>query len=410
MRIPRATDHFPADAFGDARRPGKPIELLLPDGEVVRTDLIAGDGRFRWRGWARPFLAARLAVGDRLRFEPVDLRRWRVIFVRAADLPESPAPPESPSPGNPGASTMPAKTRSSDAAPRLADFASDADVARLIRVAREEDLGPRLDDITSRLFVPADRATVAVMRSRQKGRLSGAALLPAIAKLYDPAIALDLRGVDGQALEPGSIVAEFRGPLRSILAMERVALNFVTHLSGIASLTRQFVDVVGDAKAGVYDTRKTIPGLRGLAKYAVVCGGGHSHRMGLHDAVLVKDNHLAHLALADLPAALGAGIAQARRESPKPAFVEIEVDTLAQLEKVLPLGPDLVLLDNMTLEQLRSAVALRDRVAPKVELEASGGVRLETIRAIALTGVDRIAIGALTHSAPSLDLGLDIDA
>jgi len=142
----------------------------------------------------------------------------------------------------------------------------------------------------------------------------------------------------------------------------------------------------------------------------VACGGGRNHRIGLYDAVLVKDNHIAHLSLAALPAALGQVIREARRRTPQPAFVQIEVDTLAQLEQVLPLGPDMVLLDNMPPDKLRQAVALRDRLAPKVELEASGGVTLDTVRAIAETGVDRISVGALTHSSPALDLGLDIEA
>lgn len=395
LRVPRARHAFPADAYGQPKSPGQTIELLMPDGETIYTDLIAGDGRFRWRGWARYIRAHALQVCDQVRFEPLDSRRWRVTFIRNTRMSES----------DPDMTSRP-----TNSAPRLADYVSPAEVDRLIRIAREEDLGPRLDDITSRLFVPAALMTRAVMRSRKPGRLSGAALVPAIAKLYDPAIVATVKGVDGQALEAGSIVAEFRGPLRSILAMERVALNFVTHLSGIATLAERYVAATAGTKAGIYDTRKTIPGLRGLAKYAVVCGGGHSHRMGLHDAVLVKDNHVAHVPLEGLSAALASGIAQARAEKPRPAFIEIEVDTLAQLEKVLPLGPDLVLLDNMDLAQLRTAVALRDRVAPKVELEASGGVNLETVRAIAQTGVDRIAIGALTHSAPSLDLGLDIDA
>ncbi len=174
-------------------------------------------------------------------------------------------------------------------------------------------------------------------------------------------------------------------------------------------MTAEFVAAVAGTKAGIYDTRKTLPGLRALEKYAAVCGGGHSHRMGLHDAVLVKDNHLAHLALAEWPAALSAAIAQARQESPPPRFIEIEVDTLDQLARVLPLAPDIVLLDNMTLDQLRQGVALRDQMSPDVKLEASGRVRIENVRQIAETGVDRIAIGFLTHSAPALDLGLDIE-
>jgi nicotinate-nucleotide pyrophosphorylase (carboxylating) len=191
--------------------------------------------------------------------------------------------------------------------------------------------------------------------------------------------------------------------------MERVALNFCTHLSGIATLTSAFVDAVRGTKAGIYDTRKTIPGLRGLAKYAVACGGGRNHRIGLYDAVLVKDNHIAHVPTAQLAAAMSAGIAKARAMQPRPVFVEIEVDNLAQLEEVLRCDVDIILLDNMTPSQMQQAVSLRNRIAPRIELEASGGITLANVRAAAETGVDRIAIGALTHSAVALDLGLDID-
>ena len=208
----------------------------------------------------------------------------------------------------------------------------------------------------------------------------------------------------------GDVVGTLSGSLRGILAVERVLLNLLTHLSGIATLTAAYVAQVAGTSADIYDTRKTIPGLRDLAKYAVACGGGCNHRMGLHDAVLVKDNHIAHIAPAELPGALARMVVAARAAKPRPTFVEIEVDTLDQLRAVLPTGPDIVLLDNMAPDQLRDAVALRNAAAPGVLLEASGGVTLETVGAIARTGVDRIAVGALTHSAPALDLGLDIDA
>ena len=288
------------------------------------------------------------------------------------------------------------------------------EAAALIARARREDLGPDNLDITAAVFLPRDRDTVAVMHARKPGRLAGAALLPAIARTYDPAIQMEPAATDGDALNAGQPVATFRGPLRSVLAMERIALNFCTHLSGIASLTAQYVAAVAGTKAKIYDTRKTIPGLRGLAKYAVACGGGHNHRIGLYDAVLVKDNHIAHIPPAQLATALKDAIGRARAWQPtsqRPSFVEVEVDTLAQLEIVLACDVDIVLLDNMTPAQMREAVALRDRVAPggRIELEASGGVNLLSVRAIAETGVERIAVGALTHSAASLDLGLDID-
>ncbi len=296
----------------------------------------------------------------------------------------------------------------------LDDFIQGDELAALVARARAEDLGPNNLDITCAVFLPRDRPTVAVMHARKPGRLAGAALLPMIARTYDPAIQVELNAHDGDALSARQTVATFRGPLHSVLAMERVALNFCTHLSGIASLTAQYVDAVAGTKAKIYDTRKTIPGLRGLAKYAVACGGGCNHRIGLYDAVLVKDNHIAHVPPAQLAAALTDAIRKARAWMPatqRPSFVEVEVDTLAQLEIVLRCDVDVALLDNMTPAQMHEAVALRNRIAPggRIELEASGGVNLSTVRAIAATGVERIAIGALTHSAPALDLGLDID-
>ncbi len=294
-------------------------------------------------------------------------------------------------------------------APDLNAFVDPNLVRDLIAWAMREDMGPDRLDITSELLVPADARATARMRARRGGRLAGAALLGQIAAAYDPAITVQTLKTDGANLERGDVVTTFTGPLRSILAMERVALNFVTHLSGIATLTARYVAAVEGTAAGIYDTRKTIPGFRGLAKYAVVCGGGHSHRMGLYDAVLVKDNHIADIPLEQLADVVTRLIEDARRRNPAPNFIEIEVDRLDQLERVLPCSPDIVLLDNMDVPQLREAVAMRNRLAPKVKLESSGGVTLETVRAIAETGVDRIAIGALTHSAPALDLGLDIE-
>jgi nicotinate-nucleotide pyrophosphorylase (carboxylating) len=300
--------------------------------------------------------------------------------------------------------------------PSLSDFISPAKLKAIILAAREEDLGPDHDDITSRLFVPASTRKERdrfVLSSRSPGRLCGAALLPTIAACYDRRIKVQVLRRDGALLKPGTIVARFTGPTRSILTMERVALNFATHLSGIATLTARYVAAVSGthARPRICDTRKTIPGLRALEKYAVVCGGGLSHRMGLYDAVLVKDNHIAHIKPAQLGAVLAKAIAKARALGRPPAFIEVEVDTLAQLEAILgcvPRGrPDMVLLDNMPPAMLKKAVALRNRQAPGVLLEASGGVNLSTVAAIAATGVDRISVGALTHSAPALDLGLD---
>jgi nicotinate-nucleotide pyrophosphorylase (carboxylating) len=212
---------------------------------------------------------------------------------------------------------------------------------------------------------------------------------------------------DGSSLDVGTVVAELTGPVRSLLAIERVALNFLTHLCGIATLTARYVAAVAGTDATICDTRKTLPGLRALGKYAVACGGGVNHRLGLHDAMLIKDNHLAHLPADQWQAVLSDAIERARADRPGLAFVEIEVDRIDQLRPALACNPDFVLLDNMSVPQLRQAVSIRDAEAPGVQLEASGGVTLETVRPIAEAGVDRISVGALTHSAPALDLAVD---
>ncbi|MCC7204918.1 MAG: carboxylating nicotinate-nucleotide diphosphorylase [Phycisphaeraceae bacterium] len=297
--------------------------------------------------------------------------------------------------------------------PDLWSYITRDDLASLLRQARQEDLGPAGIDVTSELVVDAHQRATAVFQARQGGVLAGAAIVPEIVERYDKAVTLTTHREDGQVLASANRIATLDGPLRSILAIERVALNFMTHLSGIATLTNRFVTLIAGTKARIIDTRKTLPGLRALQKYAVVCGGGANHRMGLYDAVLVKDNHIAHLSTRGIEDAARQLAAMAAKRSPRPRFVEIEVDALDQLAAVLRAardgGIDRVLLDNMPPEVLKQAVAMRDKTAPKVLLEASGGVRLETVRAIAEAGVDLISIGALTHSAPSLDIGLDID-
>ncbi|MFP4144791.1 MAG: carboxylating nicotinate-nucleotide diphosphorylase [Phycisphaeraceae bacterium] len=294
--------------------------------------------------------------------------------------------------------------------PSLAEFIDGDQLASLIGRARKEDLGPHGLDVTSRMLIRGEPVVEAKMVAREAGVLAGAALLTPIAEAYDERIEVALDAADGQPIKPGQCVARFRGPLASLLSMERVALNFVTHLAGIASLTARYVEKTRGTSAGIYDTRKTLPGLRGLQKYAVACGGGHNHRMGLCDAMLVKDNHIAGVKLDDLPGVLGEAIGRARTTYAGLRFVQVEVDTLEQLEKVLETDVDMILLDNMAPEEMGRAVAMRDEKAPEVELEASGGVNLDTVEAIARAGIDRISVGALTHSAPSLDLGLDIEA
>jgi nicotinate-nucleotide pyrophosphorylase (carboxylating) len=274
---------------------------------------------------------------------------------------------------------------------------------RLIALAIEEDLG-ETGDLTSRTILPADLQGKAVFVARKPGVLAG---LPAVALVLNAIasrLSLQCLKQDGNPLRPGDHLAAASGPMRSLLSAERTALNLLQYLSGIATLTRRYVDTVAGLPCKVLDTRKTLPGYRLLAKYAVRCGGGHNHRMGLHDGILIKDNHLAALGLG--PEMVTEAVGSARK-SGLAVPVEVEVDTLEQFDLALRARPDIVLLDNMTPDQLREAVRRRNATAPDVRLEASGGVTLETLRAIAEAGVDRVSVGALTHSAPALDIGLD---
>lgn len=276
----------------------------------------------------------------------------------------------------------------------------------LIQAALAEDLRD-VGDLTSRAVLPAGiEATVNVV-SRTEGRLAGVPIAEAVFEEMEGNAAWASNLVDGDELRPGAVIASITGPVRLLLSGERTALNFLTHLSGVASLTQEFVAAVEGTKAVILDTRKTLPAYRHLQKYAVRCGGGTNHRMGLFDAILIKDNHLAFLNEAER--AIPDVLRTARRFSDEngKVTVEVEVDTLDQLASALPAGPDIVLLDNMPPDVLLKAVAMRDASNPDVQLEASGGVNLETVRAIAKSGVDRISIGALTHSAPTLDIAFD---
>ena len=287
-------------------------------------------------------------------------------------------------------------------------------LAALAQAARCEDMGEPPTDPTSELLVDAEARIEAMFTARAPGRLCGGALMQEVAAVFDRSIEVQPHLPDGSVLQAGTAIATIRGPGRSVLAAERTCLNLVTHLSGIATATSRYVAAAAAApgsRAAIYDTRKTLPGYRGLAKYAVICGGGQNHRQGLFDAVLIKDNHLAGLDEPSLRARLERVI-PAARERETVSFIEVEVDTLEQLRIVLELPghamPDIVLLDNMTPQTLAEAVAMRNRLAPQqVELEASGGVNLDTVTAIAAAGVDRIAVGAITHSAVALDIGLD---
>lgn len=275
----------------------------------------------------------------------------------------------------------------------------------LIELALAEDLGDRGDLTSQSLIPPAAQGTVQIV-ARQPGMLAGLPLVELVFARISPDVEVRARLEDGARLAAGMIVADVSGPVGALLTGERTMLNFLTLLSGVATLTRKFVDAVAGTRAVVLDTRKTLPGYRILQKYAVRCGGGRNHRMGLFDAVLIKDNHLAAWTAAGTRT-IPEAITTARAAAPSGVTIEVEVDSLAQLRAALSERPDIILLDNMDLSQMRQAVAIRDELAPQVLLEASGGVTLETVRKIAETGVDRISSGALTHSAPALDLAFD---
>lgn len=276
-----------------------------------------------------------------------------------------------------------------------------ADPLAIVSLALAEDIGS--GDVTTRYFTDPGRAATAVIIAKQDLVLAGTAPAAAAFSRTDPTLEVEILEPDGKSLLPGQAVLRVSGSASSILTAERTALNFLQRLSGVATLTRRYVDAVAGTRARILDTRKTTPGLRFLEKAAVAAGGGLNHRFGLHDMVMVKDNHIAAGARpADLQPAIHAAKAANLR-------VEIEVDTLDQLREVLALdGVDVVLLDNMNPDQLREAVALRAMRKPGVLLEASGGITLANLRTIAETGVDFISIGALTHSAPAADLSLEM--
>ncbi len=270
-------------------------------------------------------------------------------------------------------------------------------IARAVSDALVEDLGTR-GDVTTLSTVSADAQAVATFGARRAGVISGLDVARATFDAFDARVTFETLGRDGDRVEAGAVVARVSGAARSLLTAERVALNYLCHMSGIATLTRRFVDAVAGTNARIVDTRKTTPGLRAFEKYAVRCGGGHNHRSGLYDAILIKDNHIV------AAGGVAAAIAAARRHAGHMVKIEVEVGSLDELDAALKYPLDAVLLDNMTPETLREAVRL---VNGRVTTEASGGVSLETVRDIAESGVDLISVGALTHSAPILDLGLD---
>lgn len=273
-------------------------------------------------------------------------------------------------------------------------------ITPLVAAALAEDLG-RAGDITSAATIPATATSVAVMASRRDGVICGLALAVAAFRQVDPTLVVEQLAQDGDRVKKGDRVLRISGNARAILAGERVALNFVGRMSGIATATAQMVSAVGGAKARIAATRKTTPGLRSVEKYAVMCGGGTPHRYGLDDAILIKDNHIA------MAGGIAAALEGAKTYAGHTVKIEIEVDTLAQLDEVLAIGgADIIMLDNMTDDQMRTAV---EKVSGRALVEASGGVTLERIAAIAATGVDLISIGALTHSVINFDVGLDVD-
>ncbi|GAD58710.1 carboxylating nicotinate-nucleotide diphosphorylase [Brevundimonas sp. BAL450] len=267
----------------------------------------------------------------------------------------------------------------------------------VVRAALAEDLG-RAGDVTAAACIPAGTRWTAVFAARQAGTIAGLNCARLAMTTLDPEARFTAHVEDGDTVAAGTVLAEVEADARAILSAERTALNLLGRLSGIATLTRAYVDAVSGAKARIADTRKTTPGLRALEKHAVAMGGGLNHRFGLDDAILIKDNHIA------VCGGVGEAIRRARARAGHLMKIEVEVDGLHQLDEALAERPDVVMLDNFSLDDLRTAVA---RTKRQVVLEASGGVNLDTVAAIAATGVDVISVGALTHSAPSLDIGLD---
>ncbi len=277
---------------------------------------------------------------------------------------------------------------------------SQAHIDELARRALAEDLG-EAGDITTDSVIPPDRQAAGVIAARKPGVVAGVPVAMRVFQLIDANVRVVAKRADGAKLTPGDVVLEIAGAARSLLKAERVALNFLGHLSGVATATADIQAAIAHTNTKVCCTRKTTPGLRELEKYAVRCGGGVNHRMGLYDQVLIKDNHIA----------AAGGVAQAikaaKAYAPKGVKLEVEVDTLAQLDEALSVGVDQVLLDNMSPAQLKEAVA---RVAGRAITEASGSITKATAPAIAESGVDLISVGWITHSAPCLDLGLDFTA
>ncbi len=280
---------------------------------------------------------------------------------------------------------------------------SPAEIRRAVRAALAEDLGR--GDVTTLATVPANARSVACMNARQPLVVAGLAFAEAAFRSLSPHVRVQSCAPDGRRVKAGETLLKISGSTRALLSAERVALNFVQRLSGVATLTAQFVDAIHGTRARILDTRKTTPGWRRFEKYAVACGGGLNHRLGLFDLIFIKDNHLVALRH-EKPNAVAAAVVRSRRKYPG-LKVEVEADTLAQVAQAVDAGADIILLDNMSLPQLRSAVKM---IHGRAKTEASGGVNLKTVRGIAATGVDYISVGAITHSFPAVDIGLDFAA
>jgi nicotinate-nucleotide pyrophosphorylase (carboxylating) len=277
---------------------------------------------------------------------------------------------------------------------------TNEEISGAVRLALAEDIGA--GDATTLATVPETAQAGAAMNAREPLVLAGLALAEAAFREMSPAIKFTPTAKDGDAVKSGQELARVEGPARPILSAERVALNFVQRLSGIATMTAKYVEAVKGSRAQILDTRKTTPGWRRLEKYAVTCGGGQNHRFGLHDMILIKDNHLAALRN-ELPNPIAVAVQRARQQYPN-LVIEVETDTLEQVEQAAAAGADYILLDNMTLIQLRLAV---QQVRGRARTEASGGINLANIRTVADTGVDFISVGAITHSARAVDIALD---
>jgi nicotinate-nucleotide pyrophosphorylase (carboxylating) len=271
----------------------------------------------------------------------------------------------------------------------------------IIELALSEDIGS--GDLTARTVIPETARATGQMLLKSTGVISGLTVAERVFALVDTKIRWQALVEDGVSLEAGTVIGEITGPARSVLTAERTALNFVQRLSGVATLTRTFVDAIAGTGARIIDTRKTTPGMRVLDKQAVRHGGGFNHRIGLFDGVMIKDNHIAALGGDD---AIGEAVDRARSQIPHTVKIEVEVANLEQLRLALASGAEIIMLDNMSIEMMREAVAI---TAGKAILEASGGVNLASVRAIAESGVDVISVGALTHSAPALDISVDLE-